>query len=178
MNKVDKHWYKTAIFMELNVRAYRDSNADGWGDLPGLTSKLNYIKDLGVDAVWLLPIMPSPLRDDGYDVSDFKSIFPPAYGTIEDFNTLISEAHKRGIRIIVEIIPPTTVQTCIPGFRLRATLITLSMKSIRTGTFGLTPTRNIRTRALSLPTAKLPTGRGTKCAVSTFGTAFIQPNPI
>ncbi|HQC64187.1 MAG TPA: alpha-amylase family glycosyl hydrolase, partial [Anaerolineaceae bacterium] len=104
MNKVDKHWYKTAIFMELNVRAYRDSNADGWGDLPGLTSKLDYIKDLGVDAVWLLPIMPSPLRDDGYDVSDFKSIFP-AYGTIEDFNTLISEAHKRGIRIIVEIIP-------------------------------------------------------------------------
>jgi maltose alpha-D-glucosyltransferase/alpha-amylase len=104
MNKVDKHWYKTAIFMELNVRAYRDSNADGWGDLPGLTSKLDYIKDLGVDAVWLLPIMPSPLRDDGYDVSDFKSIFP-AYGTIEDFNKLISEAHKRGIRIIVEIIP-------------------------------------------------------------------------
>ena len=90
--------------MELNVRAYRDSNADGWGDLPGLTSKLDYIKDLGIDAVWLLPIMPSPLRDDGYDVSDFKSIFP-AYGTIDDFNTLITEAHKRGIRIIVEIIP-------------------------------------------------------------------------
>lgn len=176
MNKVDKHWYKTAIFMELNVRAYRDSNADGWGDLPGLTSKLDYIKDLGVDAVWLLPIMPSPLRDDGYDVSDFKSIFP-AYGTIEDFNTLISEAHKRGIRIIVEIIPNHS-SDLHPWFQASRDLITLSMKSIRTGTFGLTPTRNIRTRALSSPTAKLPTGRGTKCAVSTFGTAFIQPNPI
>ncbi len=87
------------------------------GDLPGLTSKLNYIKDLGVDAVWLLPIMPSPLRDDGYDVSDFKSIFPPAYGTIEDFNTLISEAHKRGIRIIVEIIPPNHSSDLHPWFQ-------------------------------------------------------------
>lgn len=104
MNKTDQYWYKSAIFMELNVRAYRDSNGDGWGDLPGLTSKLDYIQSLGVDAVWLLPIMPSPLRDDGYDVSDFQSIFP-AYGTIEDFNTLIREAHARGIRIIVEIIP-------------------------------------------------------------------------
>ncbi|NLB72176.1 MAG: maltose alpha-D-glucosyltransferase [Chloroflexi bacterium] len=100
-------WYKDAIFIELNTRAYKDSNADGWGDLPGLTSKLDYLKELGIDAVWLLPIMPSPLRDDGYDVSDFCDIFP-AYGTMDDFKTLVNEAHKRDLRIVVEIIPNHT----------------------------------------------------------------------
>lgn len=100
-------WYKDAIFMELNTRAYKDSNADGWGDLPGLTSKLDYIKKLGVDAIWLLPIMPSPLRDDGYDVSDFCDIFP-AYGTMDDFKTLVNQAHQRSLRIVVEIIPNHT----------------------------------------------------------------------
>ena len=100
-------WYKDAIFIELNTRAYKDSNDDGWGDLTGLTTKLDYLKDLGVDAVWLLPIMPSPLRDDGYDVSDFCDIFP-AYGTMDDFKTLVNEAHKRDLRIVVEIIPNHT----------------------------------------------------------------------
>ena len=100
-------WYKNAIFIELNTRAYKDSNGDGWGDLPGLTSKLDYIKSIGVDAIWLLPINPSPLRDDGYDVSDFCDIFP-AYGTMDDFKTLIAEAHKRDLKIIVEIIPNHT----------------------------------------------------------------------
>ncbi|MDD3948507.1 MAG: maltose alpha-D-glucosyltransferase [Anaerolineaceae bacterium] len=100
-------WYKEAVFMELNVRAYKDSDSDGWGDLPGLTSKLDYIKSLGVDAIWMLPIMPSPLRDDGYDVSDFCDIFP-AYGSMEDFQNLIAQAHARGLRIIVEIIPNHT----------------------------------------------------------------------
>ena len=100
-------WYKDAIFMELNTRAYKDSNGDGWGDLPGLTSKLDYIKNLGVDAIWLLPIMPSPLRDDGYDVSNFCDIFP-AYGNMDDFRTLMAEAHNRDLRIIVEIIPNHT----------------------------------------------------------------------
>ncbi len=100
-------WYKNAIFIELNTRAYKDSNGDGWGDLPGLTSKLDYIKSIGVDAIWLLPINPSPLRDDGYDVSDFCDIFP-GYGTMDDFKTLIAEAHKRDLKIIVEIIPNHT----------------------------------------------------------------------
>ncbi len=93
--------------MELNTRAYKDSDGDGWGDLPGLTSKLDYIKALGVDAIWLLPIMPSPLRDDGYDVSDFCGIFP-AYGNLDDFRKLIEQAHQRSLRIIVEIIPNHT----------------------------------------------------------------------
>ena len=66
-----QYWYKSAIFYELYVRAFKDSNADGWGDLKGVTEKLDYLQDLGVDAIWLLPISPSPLRDDGYDVSDY-----------------------------------------------------------------------------------------------------------
>jgi len=103
----DPLWYKKAIFYELNVRAFKDSNDDGWGDLPGLISKLDYLKDLGVDAIWLLPIMPSPFNDDGYDVSDFTGIFP-AYGSVADFQTLMAEAHKRGLRILVEIIPNHT----------------------------------------------------------------------
>ena len=107
MMENDPLWYKKAIFYELNVRAFKDSNSDGWGDLPGLISKLDYLKDLGVDAIWLLPIMPSPLNDDGYDVSDFTDIFP-AYGSLADFQTLMAEAHKRGLRILVEIIPNHT----------------------------------------------------------------------
>lgn len=100
-------WFKDAIFMELNTRAYRDSNGDGWGDLPGLTSRLDYIQGLGVDAIWLLPIMPSPLRDDGYDVSDFCNIFP-TYGSLDDLKELIRQAHQRDLKIIVEIIPNHT----------------------------------------------------------------------
>jgi maltose alpha-D-glucosyltransferase/alpha-amylase len=100
-------WFKDAIFYEVFVRAYADSNGDGIGDLPGLTSRLDYLKDLGVDALWLLPISPSPLRDDGYDCSDYVDVHPD-YGTLEDYRTLVEEAHKRGLRIIVELIPNHT----------------------------------------------------------------------
>jgi len=97
-------WFKDAIFYEVFVRAYADSNGDGIGDLLGLTSKLDYLKELGVDALWLLPISPSPLRDDGYDCSNYVDVHPD-YGTLEDYRTLVEEAHKRGLRIIVELIP-------------------------------------------------------------------------
>lgn len=107
MDKNDQTWYKTAVFLELNVRAYRDSNGDGWGDLNGITSKLDYIRDLGVDCIWLQPIFPSPLNDDGYDVSDYTSVFP-GYGTLDDFQRLIDKAHARNVRIMVEIIPNHT----------------------------------------------------------------------
>lgn len=102
-----KDWYKDAIFYEVFVRAYADSNGDGIGDLAGLTSKLDYIRWLGVDAIWMLPIFPSPLRDDGYDVADYYAIHPD-YGTLEDFETLVKEAHKRDLRVIVELIPNHT----------------------------------------------------------------------
>jgi maltose alpha-D-glucosyltransferase/alpha-amylase len=100
-------WYKSAVFYEVFVRAFADSNGDGIGDLPGLMSRLDYLQDLGVDALWLLPISPSPLRDHGYDVSDYVGVHP-AYGTLQDFRALVAEAHRRGLRIVVELIPNHT----------------------------------------------------------------------
>ncbi|MFN2109553.1 MAG: maltose alpha-D-glucosyltransferase [Anaerolineae bacterium] len=96
-------WYKDAIFYEVSVKAFADSNGAGIGDLRGLIGKLDYLRDLGVDALWLLPIFPSPLRDDGYDVADYTSIHPN-FGTLDDFKALLVEAHKRDLRIIVELV--------------------------------------------------------------------------
>jgi maltose alpha-D-glucosyltransferase/alpha-amylase len=100
-------WYKDAAFYEIFVRAFADGNGDGIGDIPGLISRLDYLQDLGVDALWLLPIAPSPLRDDGYDVSDYFAIHPD-YGTLEDFRALVEAVHRRGMRIVVELIPNHT----------------------------------------------------------------------
>jgi len=92
-----------SIFYEVHIRAYCDSNGDGIGDIPGLISKLDYIKDLGVDCIWILPIYPSPLKDDGYDIADYYDIHPD-YGTLEDFKILIREAHQRGLRVIADLV--------------------------------------------------------------------------
>jgi len=100
---VSSLWYKDAIIYELHVRAFHDSNEDGVGDFPGLVQKLDYLKDLGVNCLWLLPFFPSPLKDDGYDVSDYCNI-NPQYGTLDDFRTFLSEAHARGMRVITEIV--------------------------------------------------------------------------
>jgi len=100
-------WYKDAIFYEVFVRAFSDSDGDGIGDLRGLTSRLDYLQWLGVDAIWMQPICPSPLRDDGYDVSDYFGVHPD-YGTLADVRALVAEAHRRGLRVIVELIPNHT----------------------------------------------------------------------
>ena len=100
-------WYKDATFYELFVRAFADSNDDGIGDLAGLTARLDYLQWLGIDVIWLLPIWASPLRDDGYDVSDYTAIHPD-YGTIEDFGKLVAAAHDRGLRVLVELVPNHT----------------------------------------------------------------------
>ena len=99
----DSLWYKDAVFYELSVRAFKDSNGDGHGDLKGLTQKLDYLQQLGVDCVWLMPIYPSPLKDDGYDIADFYNI-AETFGTLDDLKTLIAEAHQRDIRIIMDLV--------------------------------------------------------------------------
>ncbi len=103
IDRTDRLWYRRAIFYELSVRGFFDSNADGIGDFPGLTQKLEYLVDLGVDCLWLLPYFRSPLRDDGYDIEDYYSIHPE-YGTLEQFDTFIAEAHQRGIRVIADLV--------------------------------------------------------------------------
>ncbi len=99
----DPLWYKDAILYELHVRAFLDSNADGMGDFRGLAQKLDYLQDLGVTALWLLPFSPSPWRDDGYDISDYTDVHP-AYGTLRDFERFLNEAHRRGLRVITEVV--------------------------------------------------------------------------
>lgn len=96
-------WYKDAIIYELHVRAFNDSNGDGIGDFPGLLQKLDYVQDLGVTVVWLLPFYPSPLKDDGYDISDYTGI-NPAYGRLDDFKGFLDAAHRRGLRVITELV--------------------------------------------------------------------------
>jgi maltose alpha-D-glucosyltransferase/alpha-amylase len=96
-------WYKNAIFYELYLRAFYDSNADGNGDLPGLIEKLDYLAELGVNCIWLLPIYPSPLKDDGYDISDYLNI-SSEFGTLEDFRALLTEAHRREMYVIMDLV--------------------------------------------------------------------------
>lgn len=97
------HWYKDAIIYELHIKAFRDSNGDGVGDFGGLLEKLDYLQDLGVTAIWVLPFYPSPLRDDGYDIKDYYTI-NPSYGKLKDFKKFLKEAHKRGLKVITELV--------------------------------------------------------------------------
>jgi maltose alpha-D-glucosyltransferase/alpha-amylase len=99
----DQPWYMHAVFYELSVRSFRDSDGDGHGDLRGLIEKLDYLNTLGVDCLWLMPIYCSPLRDDGYDIADYCSI-APAFGNLEDLQDLLAAAHGRGIRIIMDLV--------------------------------------------------------------------------
>ena len=99
----DPLWYRDAVIYELHVRSFFDSDADGIGDFRGLTEKLDYLQDLGVTALWLLPFYPSPLKDDGYDIADYTAV-NPAYGTLADFRQFLREAHRRGLRVITELV--------------------------------------------------------------------------
>jgi maltose alpha-D-glucosyltransferase/alpha-amylase len=102
MNR-EELWYKSAIFYQIYVRAFYDSNGDGHGDIKGLTNKLDYLQDLGVDCIWLMPIYPSPLKDDGYDIADYYNI-AETFGNVEDLRELVRSAHTRGIRIIMDLV--------------------------------------------------------------------------
>jgi maltose alpha-D-glucosyltransferase / alpha-amylase len=99
----DSCWYRDAVFYELRVRSFYDSNGDGLGDFRGLTQKLDYLVELGVTALWLLPFYPSPMRDDGYDISDFTGVHPDV-GTTADFARFVREAHRRSLRVVIELV--------------------------------------------------------------------------
>jgi maltose alpha-D-glucosyltransferase / alpha-amylase len=99
----DALWFKDAVIYQLNVKSFFDSNDDGIGDFPGLTSKLGYIRDLGVNTIWLMPFYPSPLKDDGYDIADYQNVHPH-YGTLGDFRSMLREAHRLGLKVVTELV--------------------------------------------------------------------------
>src|SRR6476619_4711448 len=99
----DREWYKRAVFYEVLVRAYADSDGDGTGDLRGLTQRLDYLKWLGVDCLWLPPFFASPLRDGGYDVAHFTEVLPE-FGTLGDFVDFVEATHARGMRVIIDFV--------------------------------------------------------------------------
>ncbi|HCV79009.1 MAG TPA: alpha-amylase, partial [Pseudomonas sp.] len=99
----DPLWYKDAVIYQVHVKSFFDSNNDGIGDFPGLIEKLDYIASLGVNTIWLLPFYPSPRRDDGYDIAEYRGIHPD-YGTMADAKRFIAEAHARGLRVITELV--------------------------------------------------------------------------
>ncbi|WP_018042177.1 maltose alpha-D-glucosyltransferase [Methylobacterium sp. 88A] len=103
IDRSDPQWYRDAIIYQIHVKSFFDSNNDGIGDFEGLTQKLDYVRDLGVTAIWLMPFYPSPLRDDGYDIGDYRDV-NPSYGTMEEFRKFVEAAHDRGLRVITELV--------------------------------------------------------------------------
>src|SRR3954466_14551776 len=103
IDRSDTQWYRDAIFYQLHVKSFFDSNDDGVGDFEGVTAKLDYIRDLGVTALWVMPFYPSPLKDDGYDIADYRGI-NPSYGNLRDFRRFVREAHERDLRVITELV--------------------------------------------------------------------------
>src|SRR5215204_438079 len=100
----DLEWWRSAVFYEIYVRSFADSNGDGLGDLPGIRSRLPYLRGLGVDAIWLTPFYPTPDADHGYDVADYVDV-DPRFGTLANFDALLADAHELGLRVIVDIVP-------------------------------------------------------------------------
>src|ERR1043166_6893867 len=104
MTMDDGLWWQRGVFYQIYPRSFQDTNGDGIGDLPGITERLPYLKPLGVDAIWLSPIFPSPMADFGYDVSDYRGI-DPIFGTMADFDALIAAVHASGLKLILDLVP-------------------------------------------------------------------------
>ena len=101
--KEEALWYKNAVFYQVYLRAFKDSDGDGHGDLMGLQQQLGYLKDLGVDCIWLMPIYPSPLKDDGYDIADYRAI-ADVFGSLDDFKALLATTHSMGMRLVTDLV--------------------------------------------------------------------------
>lgn len=107
MDQGDKNWWRHGVFYQIYPRSFQDTNADGVGDLAGIIERLPYLRELGIDAIWLSPIFPSPMADLGYDISDYTDI-DPMFGTMEDFDTLIAAVHDSGLKLILDLVPNHT----------------------------------------------------------------------
>ncbi len=107
MDRGGNSWWQHGIFYQIYPRSFQDSNADGVGDIAGIIERLPYLQALGIDAVWLSPVFPSPMADFGYDISDYTGI-DPLFGTLEDFDALVSAAHAAGLKVILDLVPNHT----------------------------------------------------------------------
>jgi len=170
----DPSWYKDAVIYQVHVKSYFDFNNDGIGDFAGLIEKLDHIAELGVNAIWLLPFYPSPMRDDGYDIAEYRAIYP-AYGTMADARRFIKEAHKRGLRVITELVINHT-SDLHPWFQ-KARKAKKDSKARNFYVWSDT-NQNTRARALFFPILKVPTGPGTRSPTNISGIAFTATNRI
>ena len=178
-SKTDNDWWKGAVVYEIYPRSFQDSNGDGIGDLNGITSRLDYLKVLGVDAIWLSPIYPSPQVDFGYDISDYENI-DPAYGTLADFDRLVAEAKKRNIKIIMDMVMNHTSDKHNGSLSRRARRpiqsatgmsgTTATGRQRRTPAHGSRPTTGPRSSAT-------PPGSGTTKRNSSTTTSSISSSP-
>src|SRR5688572_13200862 len=105
--KITKHWWQTGIIYQIYIRSFKDTNGDGIGDIRGVIQQLDYLTWLGIDAIWLTPFYPSPMKDFGYDITDYKGIHP-LFGGMADFEELVQEVHKRDLKLIVDFVPNHT----------------------------------------------------------------------
>ncbi len=170
----DQRWYKDAIIYQVHVKSFFDSNDDGIGDFPGLISKLDYIAELGVDTIWLLPFYPSPRRDDGYDIAEYMAVHPD-YGSIEDFEQLVAQAHARGIRIVTELVINHTSDQH-PWFQ-RARTAPAGSPGRDFYVWSDTDQEYEGTRIIFCDTEKNPTGPGIRWPGSTFWHRFYSHQP-
>ncbi len=174
IDRADTAWYKDAIIYQLHIKAFKDANNDGVGDFRGLMSQLDYVQQLGVTAIWLLPFYPSPLRDDGYDISDYTSVHP-SYGSIEDFKNFVDAAHQRGIRVITELVINHTSDS-IRGSSVRARRRPARRSGISMS--GAIRTSSTKVRGSYSSTARPPTGRGIPSQKLITGIASIRISRI
>ena len=170
----DLLWYKDAVIYQLHIRAFKDSNGDGIGDFPGLIDKLDYLSELGVTAIWLLPFYPSPLKDDGYDIADYTRI-NPSYGTLKDFQRFMKEAHARGIRVITELVINHTSDQHEWFQKSRRAPVGSYWRDFYV--WSDDPNKYKGTRII-FKDLRLRIGRGTRSRRAITGTGFIRTNPI
>src|ERR1700758_1503911 len=170
----DELWFKDAIIYQLHVKAFADSNNDGIGDFAGLTEKLDYLEDLGVTALWLLPFYPSPGRDDGYDISDYRTINAD-FGTMFDFRRFMQEARRRKLRVLTELVVNHTSDQHPWFVRARQSK---PASDAATGMYGVTTTKPMRARASSSATPRNQIGRGTRLPGRIIGTASFRISRI
>ena len=165
-------WWRSAAFYQIYVRSFQDSNGDGVGDLPGIRSRLPYLKELGVDALWLTPFYPSPQADHGYDVADYVDV-DPLFGTLADFDALSRDAHELGLRVTIDIVPNHTSDQHEWFRNAIADPITPTGRATSSA-----PAEPAGRRTAGRPPSAARPGRSTSRPASTTSTSSLPSSPI